>query len=254
MVEIVKGTETDKWLHQSWRKSTFQILRQPAKTSEDLVGSAFLLSYRGVPYIVSAKHVIDIENPVVVFPKKDRKRLGVPTSEFERVGLKWIEHPAGLDLVAMPFHLPLNSVEELDIIQIPEGAWLDQPDLKEDDDIAHLGYPEKGTSIYTDGTSASFPQGMPGKIISIGEQHIEMETASARGASGGPVFLKAHIDNPTLIGVAISTRMYGNPARPDQAIYFNKTTALTISSIKEILESDEMIKQYQERKIDETWL
>ena len=165
MAKIVKGTQTNQWLPPNWRKSTFPILSQPAKTLNDITGTAFLLDYKSVPYIVTAYHVIESENPVIAFAKKDTQFITVSTAFLKRGGLRRIKHPAGLDLAGIPFHLPLSIVKELDLVKITEDKWTPQPKIKLGDEVAHLGYPHRGTSNYLNGSPCLFPQAMPGKII-----------------------------------------------------------------------------------------
>jgi len=254
MAKIVRGTKTNEWLPWYWRKSTFPILSQPAKTFNDIVGSAFLLHYEKIPYIVSASHVIEMENPVIAFSKKDRQLVCISSSFLQQAGLKWIKHPAGFDLVAIPFHLPLSLVRELDVLSITEDKWASQPKIKLGDEVAHLGYPQKGTSRYCDGSPCIFPQGMPGTIICLDGFEIIMRTAGAHGASGGPVFLRRENNSPLLVGVVTKENVFGQQTRPTEAKYLNKTTALIASLIKDILESEQMKEQYRNRFIGAKWL
>ena len=254
MAKIVKGTRTNEWLPKNWRKCTFPILSQPAKTFNDITGSAFLLHYKRIPYIVTASHVIEIKNPVIAFSKKDRQVIGVSSSDLQQVGLRWIKHSAGLDLAAIPFHLPLSFVKELDLRSITEDQWTMPPKIKVGDEVAHLGYPQKGTSIYLDGSPSTFPQAMPGKIIRLNSPYFVMKTAGAHGASGGPVFLRRENNSPCLIGIVVEARMFGRRARPEEVEYLNETKAVTISLIKDILEAGEMKKQYDNKWIDQSWL
>jgi hypothetical protein len=242
MVKIVKGIETDKWFPQYMRTCTFPICRQPAEKSADIAGSAFLLLYEKKPYIVTASHVIDIENPVVVLSKKDRQIVSVSSSYFQQAGLKWIKHPGGLDLAAIPFYLPFSLANELELWPVPEDQWKFKT-IKVGDEILHLGYPEKGTSRFTDGKPCIFPQAMPGKIISIENECIVMETAGAHGASGGPVFLKRKNANPHIIGVVVTARKYRKSTRSTKTTYLNRTKALHVSLVKDILDLEEMQKQ-----------
>jgi hypothetical protein len=246
MVKIVKGLETDKWLPKDWRKCTFPILSEPAKTLNDIIGTAFLLRYEKVPYIVTANHVIENGNPVMAFSKKDKQLVSVSSSQLQQAGLHWIKHPAGLDLAAIPFLLPPSILSELDLLKITEDYWALQPNIKVGDEVAHLGYPEKGTSKYTNRSPCPYPQAMPGKITGFRQTNILMETASAHGASGGPVFLRRENKSPCLVGVVIEARMKGNHTRTAKAEYLNVTTALVASLIKDIMETEEMKKQIDE--------
>jgi hypothetical protein len=244
MVKIVKGTETNKWLPPNWRKSTFPVFNQPAKTSEDIRGSAFLLQYENKPYMVTANHVIETENPVIVFSTKNKQTIGVSFSAFQKAGLSWVKHPAGLDLAAVPFLLPMSLVEQLDLWLITEDKWTPQDTVKLGDRVAHLGYPERGTSNYSDGSPSPFPQAMPGKIIQLNLPYIVMETAGAHGASGGPAFLRRRNKSPFLISVVTDAVMLGRATRPMEAEYSNKTKSLVASLVKDILESEKMGAQF----------
>jgi len=254
MAKTVRGTKTDRWLPKNWRKCTFPMLSQPAKTSNDIAGSAFLLHYKKVPYIVTAGHVIEMENPVIAFSKKDRQVVGVSSSYLGQAGLRWIKHSAGFDLAAIPFHLPLSLVKELDVWLITENQWTLQPKIKLGDEVAHLGYPQKGTSIYSDGSPSTFPQAMPGKIIRLNPPYIIMKTAAAHGASGGPVFLRRENNTPCLVGIVTEARIFAKPTRPEEAKYLNETKALNVSLMRDILEAEEMKRQYENRWIGKSWL
>ncbi len=135
-----------------------------------------------------------------------------------------------------------------------EDKWTSQPKIKVGDEVAHLGYPQKGTSIYFDGSPSAFPQGMPGKIIRLNSPFIIMKTAGAHGASGGPVFLRREDNPPSLIGIVIRARMFGRLTHPEEIEYLNETKALIASLMKDILEMEEMRKQYENRWIGKNWL
>jgi hypothetical protein len=254
MARYIRGTETDKWLPQYLRKCTFPIFNQPARTSDDMIGAAFLLFYNNIPYIISAKHVINIDDPVIGFAKKDATVIGIKSSAFEKVGLRWISHPADLDIAAIPFHLPLNLVKGLDVKVIPVEMWVDQPRVKINNIVAHLGYPLKDHTIYTNGSPSPFPIAMPGVITNFEKLNIETKTAGAHGASGGPLFMKGEDDKPYLIGIAIETKMYGKSNNIKESNYSDITKSIRISLIKDILESSEMLEQYKNRIVDESWL
>lgn len=242
MVSIVKAVETDKWLPKEWRKCTVPILRQPAETTDHITGSAFILEYKQKLYIVTANHVVKSENLVMAFTKKTTEKVNVNFPNYQKAELKWIKHPAGLDIAAIPFYLPPELEKEIDFFPIPEAQWT-HPKIKIGDWVAHLGYPLTGTSNYLNKTPCYLPQGMPGRIIKCPKPYLIMKTASAHGASGGPVFLKVDNDKPYLIGVVIEARMKGNPLGIAKVQYLEETTALFATLIKDILESDEMVSQ-----------
>ena len=51
MAKIVKDSGSEEWFKPTWRRNTFPILRQPARTIDDVIGAAFLLQYLRVPYV-----------------------------------------------------------------------------------------------------------------------------------------------------------------------------------------------------------
>ncbi len=242
MVSITKAIETDKWLPAEWRKCTFPMLRQPAKTCNDIMGSAFVLSHERKSYIITAAHVIESGNISMGFTKKDTEKINISLSEYQQGRFKWVKHPANLDITAIPFEHCLQK--ELDLFYVNSGCI--QNNLKLKDWVAHLGYPLKGTSNYLNKSQCFIPQGMPGPIIEFKrvEGKFIMHTASAPGASGGPVFLRGEDKKAHLIGVVTEARMTGNHLHNNHgAQYLEITTALFASLIKDILESDEMKKQ-----------
>jgi hypothetical protein len=234
MVKMIKNPNfkivkvTNEWLPPLWRKSTFPVLNQPAKSLKDITGTAFILSYKMQDFIVTASHVIDVENPVLMFSKKNDQRnynesLMVSTDDIKQIGSNWIKHPMGFDLAAIPF--PQSLQKDLDIFLLTEDKWTFRP-FSFKDEIKHLGYPDKGTSNFN-GSPWVFPQGMPGNIIQINSQiEFNMKTSGVHGASGGPVFLRTKENRPHLIGVVIETVMLG---------YVTK--ALCIWLVKDILDT-----------------
>jgi len=215
-------------------------LLEPASGPKDIIGSAFLIQYRGIIYIISAKHVVEKDSLVIMMPTKEKKVLPIPLTSLKEAGARWIHHPAGLDLSAIPF--PDGILENLDVKIIGEDRWVTQIKIQKDS-VVHLGFPKQDHANYKDGTPASFPIGMPGKIIGFQPLSIQMKTAGAHGASGGPVFLKREGTSPLLIGIATNIKLIGKPTRPDEGEPLHETSAFPISLIKDILESKEMVKQ-----------
>jgi len=56
------------------------------------------------------------------------------------------------------------------------------------------------------------------------------------------------------VGKQLASKTFGKPSRPDEFEYLNETKALLISLTKDILETEEMRKQYENRFIGESWL
>lgn len=244
MIKYVNGRETNKWLPQGWRKSTIPILQEPARGPIDIIGSAFLIRKDERVYAVSAAHVIRDIAPTLVTATKEREFHHIDPTFFEKRGLRWIEHPAGLDLVAIPF--PPEPLEDLDVHIVEEEVWVSPPRIKVGSHMAHLGFPDKKYAKYTDGTPAPFPVAMPGIMHDYKGLAFKMKTLAGYGASGGPVFLKREGLNPLLVGVVIRTKVLGKPTRQNGNIYLNETTALPINLLKALLNSDAMIEQWED--------
>lgn len=166
--------------------------------------------------------------------------LPIPLAYLEEDGARWINHPAGLDLAAIPF--PDTLLENIDI-KIIEDRWITQPKIMKDSEVVHLGFPEQDHANYEDGTPASFLVGIPGKIVGFQPLSFQMKTAGAPGANGGPVFLKREGTSPLLIVLATDIKLVGKPTRPDESESLNETFALPISLIKDILESEAIVEQ-----------
>jgi len=243
MVEIKKNTGTDLWLPRKMRLCTYPIMKQPAQKKQDIIGSTFLLEYKGWPYFVTAAHVIDIESPVIAIPRTDRNNVGINNEDFEKMNVKWILSKEGHDIAAIPCRIPRNKRELMEKEIILEDYWNKPFGTSTDSTVAHLGYPLQDTAGYEDtGQPAIFPLGMPGNIMEIDKNKIIMRTAGAHGASGGPVFQKREGNIPLLIGVTIKTRVIGHP-EIGQGEYRNITTAIMIKELVSVLESEEMKKQ-----------
>jgi len=249
-VIVRKSNEITEWIPPFWFKCCFPILTLPARSNDNIVGACFLMMHKKIPYIVTAKHVIDVQNPVIAFTLKGRKNINIQTSYFNSLGLNWISHPNGLDLAAIPFHLPLQFVKRLDKFPITEDKWINSINYKPGDIIRNLGYPEKASSHYLDGTPSNFPQGMHGNIISVSNNAINFRSPAQFGASGGPVFVKSDI-GPYLIGVTNTTKILTTPSNPQEGVYLGETSAIPISSLKDIFNSQKMQTQYANRKINE---
>ena len=159
------------------------------------------------------------------------------------MGLNWVNHPADLDISAIPIPFHLSVLKDLDIISIPENLWVNQLTLKVDSEVAHLGFPERGSSLYQDGSLSFFPMAMPGEIFKIKRPEIWVRTAASQGASGGPLFLKRSNNTPLLIGIITEAKAHGIHTRPDELEFLEeKTVGLFISLVKDIIESPKMVE------------
>ena len=89
---------------------------------------------------------------------------------------------------------------------------------------------------------------------SKGTLELRVYTTAAHDARGGSVLLKTENNGPKLVGIVHESKMKGQPTRPFESVYSNKTEATLISLIKDILESEQMEKQYNNRFLASSWL
>lgn len=233
--EYVRGDEADEWLPKQWRLTTFPVSKEPASGPKDIIGSSFILRYKGKIFLVSARHVVEGDSLVLVMPTKKENYKPIPLRALEEEGIGWVHHPHGFDLSAILFQT--HILEELEVRCINEKYWITQPTLSIGMEVKHLGFPDKDHANYLDGRIAPFPIGMKGEIIDFKGFSIHMKTAGGPGASGGPVIIRKENDEPHLVGVVTDIRLYGQKTRPSEAIRLNETVALPISLVKDILES-----------------
>lgn len=244
----IKTTGPDNWLPPAWYQGTLPIIEKK-NDSEIMVGAAFMLQLEKIHYIVSAKHVIDIDNPIIRFTTKARKTLDFETKYFNNLNLDWISHQQGMDLAAIPLHLSLSVVPKIFKYPVIEDRWNSQVTLKPGNEIRHLGYPEGATTPYPDGSPSNHPQGMEGKILSINANEIIVRSPAQHGASGGPLYVRTD-NGPHLIGVITRTQVNVKPTNPLEGEYLGVTTAVPIGYVKDILKSQEMTTQYSKRIIN----
>ncbi|MGI0022022.1 MAG: hypothetical protein ACRD9Q_04080, partial [Nitrososphaeraceae archaeon] len=112
-VKIEKYEPTKDWLPHGFYKTTLPILSQPAQSKNDIYGTGFLLDNNGIPYIVTAKHVANIDNPVFLFTRKGRKDIFIHTTYLNQKGIKWNFHPK-FDLATIKFPDYLQLQKKLD--------------------------------------------------------------------------------------------------------------------------------------------
>lgn len=233
-----KRISTNDWLPRDWKKCTLPILEGPGKNfDEELRGTAFLLKYNNVIFVITARHVIeDLKNGRIAVPQLNKIWTSGSFQNFEKHlrGVRWILHPEGLDLVAIPF----VSTQDFDVMPIDEQYWNLSPTIELGDCITHLGYPDKQHANYSDGTLAFYAVEMPGKIIETSQDFISTRSAGLHGASGGPLFLRRKGKSPLLIGVITTAKKKKNE-------FLYKTASISILNIIVILDSVEMKKQVE---------
>jgi len=232
------------WFPAQWMKSTLPILEDPGLTTNDLQGSAFLLQYGNVNYLVTAKHVIEkLRDPMFGFHRINRKLERVSCHKFESIlGLKWIYHPSGLDIAAIPF--PIKPF--MDVAVIEEKYWINAYKVPTGEIVTHLGYPLGLSSQYIDDSPSFFARAMIGNVLTANTQNIITTSPGAPGASGGPLFMKENSTSGLLIGIVIRAGVLNRT-------FVDKTISLPTYEVEQTLKSKEMqeeVKNYEKLILD----
>jgi len=232
------------WFPAHWMKSTLPILEDPGLTTNDLLGSAFLLQYGNVNYLITAKHVLEkLRDPMFGFHRIDKTLERVSCHRFETLlGLKWVYHPSGLDIAAIPF--PIKPF--MDVVAIGEKYWINAYKVPTGEIVAHLGYPLGLSSQYIDDTPSFFARVMVGNILSADIHHIITKSPGAPGASGGPLFMKENSNSGLLIGIVIKEGFLNRT-------FVDKTISLPIYEVEQTLKSKKMqeqVKGYEKLILD----
>ena len=93
------------WVAQGYYTSVIPILKQPGKSFEDIYGSAFLIKYNETIYVITAKHVVDIDNPILLFAGTKKSKIFLATEYFNKIRIDWIYHKSE-DLAVLPLKVP----------------------------------------------------------------------------------------------------------------------------------------------------
>ena len=225
------------WFPIQWLKSAAPVLTEPGKVvPDDNRGTVFYIEYQNVTFAVTAKHVLDAcKNPMLCYYDSNRHIQRMSSSIISKtVNLKWINHPDNsVDISAIPFIV----YDDMDINVIPETHWNLSCSLDPSDEIMHIGYPELYGASYADGTLAYFPVGLIGTVKFYDNVKIVTNTNGQGGASGGPLFVNNGSDMPQLIGIVYRSIPASDPKQ-------NKTSSLPISLLNDLLESEQMKKQF----------
>jgi len=219
------------WIPNNWRLCTIPLFRDKELYFDTMFGTCFPLEYNGRLFLITNQHVLENEKPFLGIRQMDEKFMALPHNILDEIGLEWIKHPS-LDLVATPMPGPI--LKDPYHWSIEEQHWNIEPQLKIEDNVAALGYPEGKFSNFADGTQGIFPIGMPGKITSVDDTWIRCSCNIQKGASGGPLFLKNSKGTAYLAGIV---KGYGDDNDPKIG------RCLRIKHVKTILDSDEMKKQ-----------
>jgi len=245
-IEVKRGDPRTSWFPKEFDKSAFPIMKQPATEIEHIDGTAFVMYYKTIPYVVTAAHVLKMDNPAIHFLLKSAMGRSFSTSYFNELGIDWIKNEE-LDLAAIPFHVHSGALKPLHIFPIQEEWWNLEIDLRPGNSVKHLGYPEQQTTNFPDGSPSMVAMGMAGDILAASSQLIRLRTPAQLGASGGPVFVRTDY-GPRLIGVASETDVFATPSLTEGE-YLGKTSVVPIHLLKSLFDSKEMQDQYANRVI-----
>lgn len=223
------------WVIQGYYTSVIPILQQPAITLDDVYGAGFQLKYKNENYIVTAKHVIDIQNPTLFFQDASRKGIFVDTNYFQKIGIDWICHESE-DIAVLRLKIPELTKR---IINTTIQPNLTKISIQTNQIVKHLGYPDKITGTWKNTNQKNtIPSGIDGRVLSVYQNKIIIETQAHKGDSGGPLFLK--IGNMAkLIGVISKTKVLKNDITGEDEMYMGETTAIPMHLVYELIDKNQ---------------
>ena len=219
------------WVAQGYYTSVIPILKQPAQSLDNIYGTAFQIKYGNTNYIVTARHVVELDNPALFFQGTGKREIILETALFNKMNVDWIFHKTE-DLAILPFNIPEINKRIINTVINPN---LTQVNIQSNQIVKHLGYPDKMTGYWTDTKkSNTIPSGISGKIIQVTPNKIMIDTVAHKGDSGGPLFLK--IGNiGKLIGVISKTKVLKNDITKQDEMYLGETTALPMSLVYDMI-------------------
>ena len=221
------------------------IIKDEKKFPESIVGTGFLVEYNGLSYIITVKHVIkDLSDPIIMFSDKKLSLMPIGISVLNNFEIDWVDHPKGLDLVAIPIILP-KSIDKLIGNRHFQIKKIVKPEyIKPNSSVKHMGFGGKrtGRNKKTKKPMAT-PAGIFGRFISYDDKEILIYSSAEDGDSGGPLFVKESSKTGALIGIIRTTSKSTKITNPQDGEYTGSTTAIPISHIYEILESKKMKTQ-----------
>lgn len=219
------------WVYGGYYTSVIPILKQPGKSFDDTYGTAFLIKCYETIYVVTAKHVVDIDNPTLLFAGTKKSNIFLETEYFNKIGIDWICHKSE-DLAILPLKIPELIGRIINTKISPNKTSVN---IQPNQIVKHLGYPDKMTGYWTDTNKQNtIPSGISGRIIKVFQNKIIIDTVAHKGDSGGPLFLKI-ANMAKLIGVILKTKILKNDVTNEHEMYLGETTAISMSSVYSML-------------------
>ena len=233
------------FVQKDFYESVVPILTGSGKFPENIIGTGFLMNNGDglASYIVTAKHVLRGEkNPNIMLTSKTGTQMQVGTETLEAFGAKWISHPDGKDLAAIPLILPKRLDEKIRNRRIVMNSKLDQSKIRMGAQIKHIGYGGKMTGKNKKtGELLGLPGAAFGTYESGTKEIIKIRSACIEGDSGSPLFLNRG-KGISIIGVLVK----GRPLKKEEtqtADVVGNTTVIPIEHVFKILNSKQMRKQ-----------
>jgi hypothetical protein len=233
------------FVQKDFYESVVPILTDSGIFPDNIIGTGFLINNGDglASYIVTAKHVLRGEkNPNIMLTSKSGTQMQVGSETLELFGAKWMSHPEGLDLIAIPLLLPKRLDDKIRNRRIVVNSKLDPSKIKMGAQVKHIGYGGKMTGKNKKtGELLGLPGAAFGTYESGTQKIIKIRSACIEGDSGSPLFLNRG-KGISIIGVLVR----GKPLKQEEIQTTNivgNTTALPIEHIFKILNSKQMKAQ-----------
>lgn len=233
------------FVQKNFYESVVPILKDTGKFPQNIIGTGFLMNNdEGLAsYIITAKHVLrDEKNPNIMLTSKAGTQMQVGTDTLKMFEVRWISHPDGKDLAAIPLILPKRADDKIRNRRIVRRAALEPSRIRNGAQVKHIGYGGKMTGK---NKKTGEILGMPGAAFGVYEsgtrELIKIRSACLEGDSGSPLFLNRGM-GISIIGVIVKGRPLKKLELQRKNVIGN-TIALPIHHVYKILNSKQMKQQ-----------
>lgn len=233
------------FVQKNFYESVVPILTDTGKFPQNIIGTGFLMNNNEglASYIITAKHVLRGEtNPNIMLTSKAGTQMQIGTDTLKMFGVRWIPHPDGKDLTAIPLILPKRVDDKIRNRRIVRRTVLEPSRIRNGAQVKHIGYGGKMTGK---NKKTGEILGMPGAAFGVYEfgtrELIKVRSACLEGDSGSPLFLNRG-KGISIIGVIVKGRPLKKVELQRRNVIGN-TTALPIHHVFKILSSKQMKQQ-----------
>jgi len=233
------------FVQKHFYESVVPILTDTGEFPQNIIGTGFLMNNGDglASYIVTAKHVLRGEkNPNIMLTTKAGTQMQVGTDTLKMFGVRWIPHPDGKDLAAIPLILPKRADDKIRNRRILRGTTIEPSRIGNGAQLKHIGYGGKMTGK---NKNTGMVLGLPGASFGAYEsgtrELITVRSACLEGDSGSPLFLNRG-NGITIIGVIVKGRSLKKIELHTRNVIGN-TIALPIHHVDKILNSIPMKQQ-----------